>query len=374
MNITQPDYYSAFHCLAGACPDTCCADWEVLIDEASLARYDAVAGPLGQALRGAIVGRGTEPRFRLRDGKCALLTPEGLCPIQAQLGEAALCRVCGFFPRFETELGLIREQGVSLSCPEAARLILTKSAPLQLQQLRTGEPLRCCHELEPALILGVRAARDHAMALAQNRAEPIALRCIRLLEFGRLAQAALDREDYDALSDALAQAADEARTFLPAAPEEPEAVRSRFWAQLLAVLSGLEHLRPDWTALLAQAAAQLPGPEHSWQDGFPFAPAAWEQLLCYYIFKYFLRAAFDAQLEPVLHHAVLSALLLHGLCSMQSAPVDSAGLCALAQAYARETEHSEENLQALRRAFAARPALQARPLQALLALYLPEPV
>ena len=28
-----PDYYEQFRCLAGACPHTCCAKWEVVIDE-----------------------------------------------------------------------------------------------------------------------------------------------------------------------------------------------------------------------------------------------------------------------------------------------------------------------------------------------------
>ena len=117
MNITQPDYYDAFHCLAGSCPDTCCADWEVLIDEASLAYYDTVPGPLGQRLRSAMICRDTQPRFVLHNGRCSLLRPDGLCPIQAELGEEHLCQVCGFFPRYVTELGLIREQGISISCP-----------------------------------------------------------------------------------------------------------------------------------------------------------------------------------------------------------------------------------------------------------------
>ena len=25
MEITRPDYYKEFSCIAGACPDTCCA-------------------------------------------------------------------------------------------------------------------------------------------------------------------------------------------------------------------------------------------------------------------------------------------------------------------------------------------------------------
>ena len=33
MEITRPDYYKDFSCIAGACPDTCCAGWQIMIDE-----------------------------------------------------------------------------------------------------------------------------------------------------------------------------------------------------------------------------------------------------------------------------------------------------------------------------------------------------
>lgn len=36
MKITVPHYYSRFQCVAGQCPDTCCAGWQIMIDETSL--------------------------------------------------------------------------------------------------------------------------------------------------------------------------------------------------------------------------------------------------------------------------------------------------------------------------------------------------
>ena len=32
MRTRVPAYYDAFHCLAGACPHSCCIGWEVVID------------------------------------------------------------------------------------------------------------------------------------------------------------------------------------------------------------------------------------------------------------------------------------------------------------------------------------------------------
>ena len=44
MLIRVPDYYEAFHCLAGACPHTCCEKWEVVIDPETARRYGTVPG------------------------------------------------------------------------------------------------------------------------------------------------------------------------------------------------------------------------------------------------------------------------------------------------------------------------------------------
>ena len=39
MKIIIPDYYPLFSCIAGKCPDTCCAGWEVVVDPESEKRY-----------------------------------------------------------------------------------------------------------------------------------------------------------------------------------------------------------------------------------------------------------------------------------------------------------------------------------------------
>ena len=37
MKVTVPDYYKDFKCIAGVCEDTCCAGWQVDVDDASTA-------------------------------------------------------------------------------------------------------------------------------------------------------------------------------------------------------------------------------------------------------------------------------------------------------------------------------------------------
>ena len=33
MLNTVPDYYKKFSCIADKCPDTCCAGWEIVVDD-----------------------------------------------------------------------------------------------------------------------------------------------------------------------------------------------------------------------------------------------------------------------------------------------------------------------------------------------------
>lgn len=46
MRYIKPDYYDEFACIADRCPDTCCAGWQIMIDEDSLEKYERVKGEL----------------------------------------------------------------------------------------------------------------------------------------------------------------------------------------------------------------------------------------------------------------------------------------------------------------------------------------
>ena len=54
MQITRPDFYKEFSCIAGACPDTCCAGWQIMIDEKSLKKYKKFKGTFRNRLHNDI--------------------------------------------------------------------------------------------------------------------------------------------------------------------------------------------------------------------------------------------------------------------------------------------------------------------------------
>ena len=54
MRYIKPGYYDKFVCIAGECPATCCAGWQIVIDEESLQKYGNVKGDFGRRLRNSI--------------------------------------------------------------------------------------------------------------------------------------------------------------------------------------------------------------------------------------------------------------------------------------------------------------------------------
>lgn len=72
MIVTRPDYYDSFRCLAARCPDSCCKEWDVDVDDASAARYRALPGALGDRLRGALRDTEYGAQMIAENGRCPM--------------------------------------------------------------------------------------------------------------------------------------------------------------------------------------------------------------------------------------------------------------------------------------------------------------
>ncbi len=136
MKICVPGYYQRFHCIAGACEHSCCIGWEIDVDEATLQTYRKLTGDYADCIRDSISLDGT-PHFKLReDGRCPHLNERGLCRIILEVGEEHLSDICREHPRFYNFTDAV-EIGLGMSCPAAARLIL--SSPDYATQVALGE-------------------------------------------------------------------------------------------------------------------------------------------------------------------------------------------------------------------------------------------
>lgn len=107
-----PDYYPAFHCLAGDCRYTCCQGWNITFSKKNyldikqagrLADFSDVAEHGIRRLRGERASEEVYAQIALdENGYCPILSEAGFCRLQLTCGEQVLPKVCRTFPRAST--------------------------------------------------------------------------------------------------------------------------------------------------------------------------------------------------------------------------------------------------------------------------------
>jgi lysine-N-methylase len=186
--LFQPDYSENFRCIGPACEDSCCEEWTVHVDRSTFEKYQSLpAGPLrtiveenvfrtpeqAQANGGSAAATFAQIRMNPQR-KCPLLSGEGLCRMQVEHGEEYLPGTCASYPRVTYCVDDVTEQALTLSCPEAARLVLLN--PQLLAGAGQNGDLRpehdCAREGDPHL-RWFWSLRNSALGLVQNRAYPL---------------------------------------------------------------------------------------------------------------------------------------------------------------------------------------------------------
>ncbi len=128
-------YAQSFRCIGSACEDTCCHGWRVPIDEATYERYQALPpGPLSALIRENVAPASESERaknpsifaiIRMNaENSCPMLSEDRLCRIQSEYGETLLSHTCATYPRIVHADTRGSITALTLSCPEAARLVL----------------------------------------------------------------------------------------------------------------------------------------------------------------------------------------------------------------------------------------------------------
>lgn len=128
MNETKhifPKFYNKFKCIADKCPDSCCKDWDVVVDDETAEFYNKAVGKFGEKLRALMTIDSDGDRiFEIQNGKCPFWNDKMLCDIYIHCGEEHLCRTCREFPRLVQDYTAFSEHMLSFACPEAAKIML----------------------------------------------------------------------------------------------------------------------------------------------------------------------------------------------------------------------------------------------------------
>ena len=322
MQIRKPAYYDTFRCIAAKCPDSCCKEWEVEVDAQSAAFYRNLPGALGDRLRSVLKD---DPDWgtvmTIENGRCPMWRADGLCRIQAELGHDALCKTCRDFPRLCHDYGTFQELGLELSCPEAARMILTApAAPFLVEDVPGGDAPDYDEDAMNILL----QTREEALAILQHPDYSITEALALLLYYGYQAQALLDGDEVPDFHPGLLL---REANFM-AIPDGEEAFVDFF--------KELEILNPEW-----QMRLSAPLPVVPWIKEL-------RNLARYFIERYWLQAVSDYDLVSRVKLAVVSCILVHLL---------GGDVIHTAQAFSKEIENSPENMDALLDAANSHPAL-----------------
>jgi len=210
MKIITPHYYKDFKCIAGACTDTCCAGWDVDVDEASYKFYKSVGGEFGKRLKHVMVPeKGGGCTFTLQDGRCPFLNEKNLCDLYTELGEDRLCDTCAEFPRFINEYGNVREIGIAPSCKTAGELIFNYRGRLIFDEEDDKKPVTSYNDIDAFLYMQLKAVRSCAYDIIQNERFTPDEVCVLLLDFAVRIQRHMDRERDDLIANAVNKFRDE---------------------------------------------------------------------------------------------------------------------------------------------------------------------
>ncbi len=330
MVIRKSHYFHNFSCLAGKCPDSCCKEWDVQIDEETAALYKNLSGELGNRLRNVMADDPEAGTVMINErGRCPMWRQDGLCQIQAELGENALCKTCREYPRLTHDYGDFMELGLELSCPEAARLIFCSPSAPMIEEAAAYEGKA---EYDPDAMTLLLSTRNTAISLVENTAYSVPQALILLLFYCHHVQSQLDgieTEEFDTAAS------------LATANELKKDVNFQAFLEFFA---HLEILTENWRNRL-----QTPCPA-PWDD-------ALRKLARYGIERYWLQAVSDYDLICRGKLIISSCILVRLL---------GGDVISTAQIYSKEIENCIENVDAILDGAYTSPALTDQMLISLL--------
>ncbi|MBR5798425.1 MAG: flagellin lysine-N-methylase [Lachnospiraceae bacterium] len=363
MLYTKPDYYDKFHCLADGCEDTCCAGWQIVIDDKSLRNYQMQKGSFGKRLRDSIDVK--ESTFRqTKDKRCAFLNEENLCDLQLALGEEALCKTCRNYPRHIEEFENVREITLSVSCPEVARILMEQKEPVQLVSVeKEGEEE--FEDFDPFLYSFLVDARAVMRDILQDRKKPLSIRAGLVLGIAHDMQVRINRGDLFSCEEVFRKYQKEsAAAFVKKKLTEKFADKDAFyhWSKhLFGKLHELELLFPDWEAHLSETEFLLYDMGSyvyekrrrnfgKWaKENLPDLEIMLEQLMVYFMDTYFCGAVYDGEVYAKMRMAVDSVFYLYEMFTARfiknEGELDKEDIILLVYRFSRELEHSDTNLE-----------------------------
>ena len=361
MLYTIPDYYKEFKCTADKCEDTCCAGWQIVIDEKSLNKYAKIHDKyMWTMLRNVNWRKGV---FRQdKEGRCAFLNENNLCDLYIARGEKSLCKTCRLYPRHIEEFEGLREITLSVSCPEVARILMEKEAPVKFLSYEKEMEEEEYEDFDPFLFSYLEDARKAMIEILQNREMEVDVRAMLVLGMAHDMQVKINHQELFACGEVIEKyKGEKAVTFVKEmlVSKDAEEKEAAVVEVLFDRLYELELLREEWEIVLRETEELLYGGRaeryhkvkiefKEWQKQHPDIDVKVEQLLVYFLFTYFPGAVYDGEVFAKAQLAVYCTWMIRELWMARWLENDKSltqeEIIELVYRFSREVEHSDENL------------------------------
>ncbi len=317
-----PSFYKEFCCVAGKCPDTCCKDWDIVVDESAYKFYESLNGEYGENIRQSMItDEDGDIIFRLReDGFCPHLTAEKLCGIQVRFGESAVCETCRKFPRISQDYTEFTEYLLSMACPSAAKLMLEES---KFDFLSNFTVKREDNGYSKEFMNFLLIARDITAEIFKNKSEPFANRLKKGLAYTEYVQQLIDDEKFD-----IKQLYEYKCNYSPI-----EGADRKFVFELHGNLDIMDSTYREELRACGEYALQA---NEATEREF-------ENLALYYIYRYYLTAIASCDIITSIKRIYCAYVICSALISKNKAENDTEQRILIIQKYSKEVEHSFEN-------------------------------
>ena len=368
MKIRVPEYFKDFKCIASEWEDTCCAGWGIVIDDESYHKYQKVDGAFGDRLKSEIVHDAGENIFVLKGNDCPFLNENKLCDIYNELGEGGLCYTCRQYPRYLEEFGSLREMGISLSCPEAARIILRDSKKATFELSENNEEVSTYNDINARLYIELMQCRKIVFDILQDRSIKLNYRAAIILSFAKEIQDKIDENEMADIKDIREKYSNESfiKELLSNLNQYKNNKDDKYnnMHEYFNVFKNLKHINPNDPLGLDDAIRYFWQSEddkeiylsknESFNKYYEKSMYKFEHILVYFIFRYFMKAVFDYDVSAKVKTAIVSYLMIKELSVVrftEEGDFTEEDIVDIAHTYSKDIEHLEENIESLAEIF-----------------------
>lgn len=370
MRTRVPNYFKKFKCIASECEDTCCAGWEIVVDDETHECYKSVQGKFGDRLKNEIVqDEDGDNIFVLKGNRCAFLDEKDMCDIYKELGEEYLCHTCKEYPRFTEEFGNIREVGLSLSCPEAARIIFRETGITEFEVSEDDEMVAAYNDISYDIFMQLLTSRKLIMEILQDRSLKLNVRISIILSFSQEIQDKIDEDKIEEIEHIIKKYSD--NNFIKSHIDKLEEVKGKEkikydnTRQYLSVYKDIDHINEECPKVLDEVVECFYGKDSDvnfyidkhkeFNVYYEDKLYEFEHLMVYFIFRYFMKAVYDYDVSAKVKFAVVSMLIIKELDVIRWIKNDKTfttdNQVEVAKMYSKDIEHSEENVESLYEVF-----------------------